>query len=885
MENAEKIRLQENFARIKYWHKWGPYLSERQWGTVREDYSVHGAAWDYFPHDHARSRVYRWGEDGIGGLTDTRCRICFSPAFWNGKDPILKERLYGLSGVEGNHSEDVKELYFHLDNTPTHSYMKYLYKYPQRAFPYDDLLTTNRHRSKKQKEYEILETGVFDHNAYFDIFIEYAKAGAEDILIQITAHNRYHEAADLYILPTIWLRNLWAFHVVMGEYYIEKRTQKPDYGTVELYQPERGHYHYYFQTPDRWLFTENETNTEKLFGSPNPTPYVKDLFHDVVIHDDYSLMEGKEKGTKFSPLYARRIEAGQSTSVKMRLSNKVFHTNPLAANFDRVFTQRIHESDAYFRSISQTSDEEMFRIQKQALSGMMWNKQYYHFDINMWLKGDPGQPPPPPQREFGRNNSWTHLHNEDVLSMPDKWEFPWYATWDLAFHTISIGLIDIEWAKLQLNKVLREWYMNPRGQIPAYEWNFSDVNPPVHAWAAFEIYKKEKQTTGKKDILFLKKIFHKLNLNFTWWVNIKDRRGNNIMEGGFLGLDNIGVFNRSEELPGSGFLEQVDGTSWVAMFALRMLQMAIEIAVEDPSYEDMATKYFEHFVLISGALNKIGEDWVGSWDEEDGFFYDLLINPESQTYRPIKVRSLVGLSPMFATSILRRKDLDKLPNFEQGIKWFFDYRRKHGKYTMLDAYNPHEDILLSLVPRDRLKRLLNTLADPKEFFSPYGIRSLSKIYENDPYTFDTNGKTYSIEYEPGESHTNLFGGNSNWRGPVWYPMNYLLLKAIREYDAYFGDSFRVNHPYKPQKSISLGELSTMIQNNLISIFLPDKHGHRPVNQQTPGWFTDPHFKDLILFYEHFHGDNGRGLGASHQTGWTGLVANLINEVSETTTER
>lgn len=879
MGSAEKNRLQENFNYKRYWHKWGPYLSERQWGTVREDYSADGSAWTYFPHDHARSRVYRWGEDGIGGITDTRCRICFSPTFWNGKDPILKERLFGLSGLEGNHGEDVKELYFHLENSPSHAYMKYLYKYPQNPFPYEDLLRTNASRSKNDREYEILETGVFDNNAYFDLFIEYAKADAEDILIRITAHNRSTKDAELYVLPSVWLRNLWSFHAVMGEYFIEKRKNEDDYGSVEVYQPERGHYHFYFERPDRWLFTGNETNTERLYDIPNQTPYVKDLFHTMILENDFTLMDGKTSGTKFAPMYQRMISAGDSVNFKMRLSQKVHHSNPLKNSFKDVFDTRIKESDAYFRSISTAEDEAQFQIQKQALSGMMWNKQYYHFDINQWLNGDPNQPVPPQERKKGRNAQWIHLHNEDILSMPDKWEFPWYATWDLAFHTISIGLMDLEWAKLQLNKVLREWYMSPRGQIPAYEWNFSDVNPPVHAWATFEIYKSEKQKTGKKDIQFLKRVFHKLNMNFTWWVNQKDRRGNNVMEGGFLGLDNIGIFNRSEEIPGVGFLEQVDGTAWVSMFALRMLQMAIEIAVVDPSYEDMATKYFEHFVYISAALNKIGKDWVGSWDEQDGFFYDLLINPEKKSYRPIKVRSLVGLSPLFASSILRRKDLDKLPTFTQGIKWFYDYRRKHYEYEVLEDYDENEDILLSLVPKSRLKRLIDAMGDPEEFFSPYGIRSLSKQYEKAPYVFTVEGKEYRIKYSPGESTTTLFGGNSNWRGPVWFPINYLIIKALREYHSFYGDSFHVCHPYNPDKSITLDELSTLIQRNLISIFLKDSQGNRPVNQQHADWFKDPHFKDYILFYEHFHGDHGRGLGASHQTGWTGLIANLINDVA------
>lgn len=878
MNNAEKNRLKENYNREKYWHKWGPYLSERQWGTVREDYSPDGSAWDYFPHDHARSRVYRWGEDGIAGISDTRCRICFGPAFWNGNDPILKERLFGLNQSEGNHGEDVKELYFHLDNTPSHSYMKYLYKYPQNTFPYEDLIQTNARRNKEDREYEILDTGVFNDNAYFDIFIEYAKSDIEDILIRITAHNRFKEAADLYIIPTLWLRNLWDFHQIMGEYQIEKRKETESYGMVELIQPERGHYHFYFERADRWLFTENTTNYERLFDQENESPYVKDLFHTMMINNDFSLMEGIDRGTKFAPLYHRNIPPHESITIKLRLSKNVHNKNPLKRSFDALFDQRITECNAFYQDITKTKDKELFLIQKQALSGMLWNKQYYNYDVNNWLRGDQSQPTPPEERYKGRNHEWIHLHNEDVLSMPDKWEFPWYATWDLAFHTLSIALVDVEWAKLQLHKVLREWYMSPQGQIPAYEWNFSDVNPPVHAWAAMRVYRYDKAQKGKGDIDFLKRIFHKLNLNFTWWVNQKDRRGNNVMEGGFLGLDNIGIFDRNEELPGAGFLEQVDGTAWVSMFALKMLQMAIEIAVHDASYEDMATKYFEHFVYISTALNKIGHDWVGLWDDEDGFFYDLLINPERNSYRAIKVRSLVGLSTLFAASRLRREDLNKLPTFTQGIKWFYEYRRKHYEYQVLEEYNEDEDIMLSLVPKDRLKRLINAMVDPNEFFGPFGIRSLSKRYDNAPYCFKIDGHTYTIDYNPGESLSSLFGGNSNWRGPVWFPSNYLLTHSLREYYQFYGESFRINHPTDPNKSLSLKELCEMLHNNLISIFQKDEHGDRPVNKNSPEWFRDVHFTDLILFHEHFHGDTGRGLGASHQTGWTGLVANLINDL-------
>ncbi|MEM7552586.1 MAG: glucosidase [Cyanobacteria bacterium P01_A01_bin.84] len=871
----EESRLKEHYSQKKDWMKWGPYLSERQWGTVREDYSEHGEAWDYFPHDHARSRVYRWGEDGIAGFSDDLCNLCFGIALWNGKDPILKERLYGLTGPEGNHGEDCKELYYYLDSTPTHSYMKHLYKYPQNEFPYTDLSNTNRSRGKKELEYEVLDSGVFNDNKYFDVFTEYAKADDEDILIRIKVHNRAGETAPITVLPTMWIRNLWSFGQANGEHNISKTKATNKYGAVAVQHPKLGKYHLYFEKPKKWLFTNNETNTERLFGKKNPSPYVKDLFHTTVIEGNYDLAEKINEGTKFSPLYQEQLAAGKQIVFKLRLSKKAHSSNPLNEAFDSIFENRIQEANAFYKGFQIGTCEDTANIQRQAFAGMLWSKQYFNIDMETWLKGDPGQPEPPDKRKFGRNNNWLTLNNEDIISMPDKWEYPWYAVWDLAFHCVPLAMLDAEFAKNQLILMLREWYMAPNGQIPAYEWAFSDVNPPVHAWAAYKVYEIEKEKTGDGDITFLKRVFNKLSLNFTWWVNRKDRRENNVFEGGFLGLDNIGVFDRSSEIPGGGYLEQADGTAWMALFSLNMLQIALEISMHDPAFEDMCTKYFEHFVHISASLNRIGHDWSGSWDEEEGFFYDVLALP-NETYIPLKVRSLVGLMTLNAVLVISKEKLKKLKNFTNGLEWFRNYRKHHDKYAVVEEYERGEDVLLSLVPKERMERLLHALLDEREFLSEYGIRALSKIHEI-PYVVHINGQSFDVKYDPAESSTHLFGGNSNWRGPIWMPMNSLFVSSLKEYYKYYGDNFKIAFPTGSKKKLNLKQLSDELNNRLVNIFKQDKKGNRPVNTLHEEWYRDEHFKDLILFYEYFHGDNGRGVGATHQTGWTGCIAHLIQE--------
>ena len=872
--NQEEIRLQENYDGKKKWLEWGPYLSERQWGTVREDYSADGDVWGYFPHDQARSRVYRWGEDGIAGICDRHCAIAFAVAMWNGKDPILKERLYGLNGPEGNHGEDCKELYYYLDSTPTHSYMKHLYKYPQRAFPYEKLVNENSLRGKFQTEYELLDTGIFDEDEYFDVFTEYAKADDEDILVRITVYNRAENDSEIWLLPTLWLRNLWSFGVAEGEHIIQKEDETNSYGAVKLTHPKLEDYYLYFEKPDKWLFTRNETNHEKLFGSKNKSPYVKDLFHDVLTSQDYHLTDQVSQGTKFSPLHHLKVGAGQNATVKLRFSKKKLGTDPLKSSFDKIFNLRIDEADEFYSQFIIGDDDDLAKIQRQAFAGMMWSKQYFNIDMEAWKKGDPGHPPPPLERLFGRNWEWMTLNNEDIISMPDKWEYPWYAAWDLGFHCIPIAMLDAEFAKEQMILMTREWYMAPNGQIPAYEWAFSDVNPPVQAWASFQIYEIDKKKTGKGDIKFLKRMLNKLALNFTWWVNQKDHNGNNVFEGGFLGLDNIGVLDRSSPIPGGGFLEQSDGTAWMALYCLNMLQMSIEVALHDDAYEDMATKYLEHFVFIAASLNKMNEDWPGCWDEKDGFFYDLIVKPNKK-FIPIKVRSLVGLMTLNAVLVLEREKLRSLPHFYKSLKWFRDYRNKHGQYRVIDNPEGDGDILLTLVPKQRIRRLINALLDKAEFFSPYGIRSLSKKHKK-PYQVMINGEEFSVKYDPGESSTELFGGNSNWRGPIWMPMNFLFVEALKEYHKYFGDDFKVAHP-DSSREITLSELSDLINQNLVKIFQLDENGDRPVNRLHATYYRKEHFNNLILFYEYFHGDNGRGVGAAHQTGWTGLVAHLINE--------
>ena len=872
---AEETRLSDNYSGKKKWLEWGPYLSERQWGTVREDYSEHGEAWDYFPHEHARSRVYRWGEDGIAGITDKHNAICFAVALWNGKDPILKERIFGLTGPEGNHAEDCKELYYYLDSTPTHSYMKHLYKYPQNEYPYGDLVHTNRNRGKQDLEYEVLDSDAFKENRYFDVFTEYAKADDEDILVKITVHNRGPEAADITVMPTLWLRNLWSFGRAEGEHSIKKKKATAKYSSAELTHPKLGKYQFYFENPDKWLFTNNETNQEKLFGVENDSPYVKDLFHDAVIGNDFELTDAIEEGSKFAPMYQKQIKSGKSVEFRLRLSKKEHSENPLLADFDKVYKSRVDEANEFYEQYNCGTCSDTANIQRQAFAGMMWSKQYFNLDMEAWLNGDPGQPKPPEQRKYGRNNNWKTLNNEDILSMPDKWEYPWYAAWDSAFHCVPLAMIDAEFAKEQLLLFLREWYMAPSGQIPAYEWAFSDVNPPVQAWATYKVYEIDKKKTGKGDIDFLKRVFNKLSLNFTWWVNRKDSNNNNVFEGGFLGLDNIGVFDRSSQIPGGGYLEQADGTAWMAMYSLNMLQIAVEIALEDPTYEDMCTKYFEHFVYISESLNNLGDNRSGSWDEQEGFFYDVLVLPNN-THIPIKVRSLVGLMTLNAVFVIPFEKLKKLKYFYGGMKWFRNYREKLGKKLVVEEFKDGEDVLLSLVPKKRTQKLLSALLDEKEFLSSYGIRALSKIHEN-PYSIVIEGQTFDVKYDPAESTTHLFGGNSNWRGPIWMPMNFLFVQSLLEYHKYYGDEIKIPCIDGTTKELTLKELSHAINNRLVDMFRKDKNGNRPIHALHKDQYKDEHFNDLILFYEYFHGDNGRGVGATHQTGWTGCVAHLIDE--------
>lgn len=874
--NAEQQKLSDS-----RWKKWGPYLSERQWGTVREDYSEHGNAWDYFPHDHGRSRVYRWGEDGIAGISDDRQRICFAVTLWNGKDPILKERMFGLTGNEGNHGEDVKELYYYLDSTPSHSYMKHLYKYPQAEYPYSDLVNINRNRSKYENEFELLDTGLFNEGKYFDVFTEYAKNDTEDILIKITIHNRGNDAAYLAVLPTLWFRNLWSFGLSKEKPLMYLKKDSNGYGEVKVIDYSVGEYHFYFGKPVRTLFTENETNLEKLYGQPNKTPFVKDAFHTAVIQNNYDWIDAKKEGTKFAPLYEFNIDPHSSVTIKLRLSKNEIDQNPFEG-FDALFNARQYEANEFYNEITSAKTSDQRNIQRQAFAGMLWGKQYFNIDIPRWLNGDPGQPEPPSQRKSGRNHQWHSLNNEDIISMPDKWEYPWYAAWDLAFHCVPLSMIDAGFAKEQLILFLREWYMHPNGQLPAYEWAFSDVNPPVHAWSCLQVYKIDKERTGKGDVQFLERVFQKLLINFTWWVNRKDHKGNNVFEGGFLGLDNIGVFDRSNTIPGGGQLEQADGTAWMAMYCLNMLEMALEISQHNPAYEDVTTKFFEHFVYIAESLNRIGENWTGSWDEDEGFFYDVLSMPDGR-YIPVKVRSLVGLSTLFAVLVLKKEWLEKLPDFHRRLKWFQRYRQDNGQYLVIEELNGHDDILLSLVPKQRLEKLLKALLDENEFLSPGGIRSISKIHEQG-YAVNIDGMEFGLNYQPAEGNTSLFGGNSNWRGPVWMPMNFLLIQSLQQFASYYKDNFKAEFPTGSGNEMLLEDISHELAKRLVSIFEKDNNGNRPVNDNLTIYRDDPNFKDLILFYEYFHGDTARGTGASHQTGWTGVVAELINRINKPTKE-
>jgi hypothetical protein len=874
----EELRLQEDRERRKHWKRWGPYLSERQWGTVREDYSADGGAWDYFPHDHARSRAYRWGEDGIGGISDRRQFICFALALWNGRDPIIKERLFGLTGNEGNHGEDVKEYYFYLDSTPTHSYMKFLYKYPQGEFPYRCLVEENRRRGKREAEFELIDSGIFQGNRYFDVFIEYAKAEPDDILIRIAAFNRGPEAADLHLLPTIWFRNTWSWDLD------ERKPAVNREDSAEMASLAIDH-HYYGK---RWLycagnpeivFTENETNARRLFGSENRSRFVKDGINDYIVHGHKDAVNSTGPGTKAAAYYRINVAPGDCTVLRLRLTDATPGGNQaLDGQFDAVFEARRAEADEFYGSVIPSMapvDEK--NIMRQALGGLLWSKQYYGYDLSRWSKGDPSGPPPPPQRLNGRNHDWTHLYNADVISMPDKWEYPWYAAWDLAFHCIPLALVDSDFAKEQLTLMLREWYMHPNGQIPAYEWAFADVNPPVHAWAAWRVYKVEKKRRGKGDRAFLQRVFHKLLLNFTWWVNRKDVRGMNIFQGGFLGLDNIGVFDRSAPLPTGGHLDQSDGTSWMAMYTLNLLAMALELSKEDSCYEDVASKFWEHFLSIAHAMSHRGQDGVGLWDEDDGFFYDVLRSPDGSPF-PLKIRSMVGLIPLFAVETIEPELLDSLPGFKRRMRWFLDNRPDlTGNVACMRTPGSGERRLLSIANQEQLRRILRYMLDENEFLAPYGIRALSRHHRDHPYRLAVNGMDHHVEYEPAESSSGLFGGNSNWRGPIWFPVNFLLIESLQKFHYYLGDGFKVECPTGSGKMMTLWEVAGEISRRLTAIFMRGAGERRPVFGGVATFQSDPYWRDLISFHEYFHGDNGAGIGASHQTGWTALVAKLIQQ--------
>lgn len=864
-KSAEQQRLDENANKEVPLELWGPYLSERQWGTVREDYSTDGNAWSYFPHEHARSRAYRWGEDGIGGISDYMQNVCFAIAFWNGKDSILKERLFGLNNTEGNHGEDVKELYYYLDNTPTHYYMKYLYKYPQAAFPYKDLVDKNSSRSKQEDEYEILDTGVFNDNRYFDIFIEYAKRTSEDIYIKIEIFNRAKETAPIIVLPTLWFYNRWQY----GGLKTRPSIEKIDNESVQIRHEKLDDYFLYFHQTGELLFTENETNFKNLFGKDNNSPFVKDAFHEAIIENKPGdALKEKTIGTKFSPVYRLNIKGGSTYTLFLRLTNEQDRL-PAEEKFRALFDQRKSEADDFYLSLfPNNKSTEAANIRRQAIAGLLWNKQYYHYDLERWLNNSDGVTPVSDERRLGRNHEWKYLKNQDIISMPDKWEYPWYAAWDLAFHAISMAMVDPVFAKNQLLLLMREWYMNPEGQIPAYEWSFKDVNPPVHAFAALEVYYTDKKMTGKGDIGFLKKIFQKLMINFTWWVNRKDANGNNIFEGGFLGLDNIGLFNRSSLWNEDIILEQTDGTSWMGMYALNMMDIALEIAATDITFEDAATKFYEHFVIIAEALNELD-----LWNKKDNFFYDVLSLPGKDPF-PLTIRSIVGLVPLFAVSIIARDRIQKLKDFKKRMAWFRDYRLSNKKFLPSTETSWDKGHLLSLVHEDRMLYLLKRFLDEDEFLAPGGIRALSKYYGQNPFTVDLDGKKYTIQYEPGNSHSDLFGGNSNWRGPVWMPVNYLFIRALRKYDQFYGDSLKIECPTGSGNSLTLGEVADVLIARLNSIFLKDKDGNRPVYGNY-NWFYKNDNSNLILFHEYFHGDNSSGLGASHQTGWTALIANLM----------
>ncbi|SDL35581.1 Glycosyl hydrolase family 63 C-terminal domain-containing protein [Catalinimonas alkaloidigena] len=870
------------------WRKWGTYLSERAWGTVREDYSANGDAWNFFPHDHARSRVYRWNEDGLLGFCDENQLLCFALALWNGQDPILKERFFGLTNSQGNHGEDVKEYFFYLDNTPTHAWCRALYKYPQRAFPYDHLVQENGRRTRNDPEFELMDTGIFAQNRYFDVEVVYAKAAPEDLLIEIRVTNQGPEEATLDVLPTLWFRNRWSWYRNGGAVarpQLRRLTTNPHEPLViEAEQEELG---------KRWLlcqhdahaellFTENETNDQRLFGVPNATPYVKDAFHEYVIRGVQEAVNPAGVGTKAAVRYRLTVAPGATQTLRLRLTNRYPLSAALEAPFEAILAQRKQEADAFYQTVSPAGcHEDLQRIQRQALAGLLWSKQFYHYDLTRWLKGDSTQPRPPETRWQGRNHHWPHLNNRDLLLMPDPWEYPWYAAWDLAFHCIPMALIDADFAKQQLILLLREWYMHPNGQLPAYEWNFSDVNPPVHAWAALRVFRIERRLRGKGDTAFLEKVFHKLLLNFTWWVNRKDLEGHNLFQGGFLGLDNIGVFDRSAPLPDGGRLDQSDATAWMAMFCLNMLAISLELASQDPTYEDVATKFLEHFFYIAYAINDrpiaSHRNEIDLWDNRDDFYYDVLHQP-GQPPRYLRVRSLVGLIPLLAVDTIDDDLLKRLPHFADRMEWFMKNRPDLcANAASVSRRGKNERRLFSVVDEERLRKVLAYMLDENEFLSPYGLRSLSKFHQEHPYRLDLDNETHVVDYQPAESNSDLFGGNSNWRGPVWFPINYLLIEALQKFDYYYGESFKVEYPTGSGHELTLWEVSVELSKRMIGLFGRNAQGHRPVFGDNETFQHDPHWRDLIPFHEYFHGDNGAGLGASHQTGWTALVAKLIQQ--------
>jgi hypothetical protein len=877
--SAEEIRLEEAADRTVDWKLWGPYVSERAWGTVREDYSPDGAAWDYFPFEHSHSRAYRWNEDAIAGICDRLQTFCFAVSLWNEKDPILKERFFGLSGNLGNHGEDVKEYYYYLDSTPTHSYMKFLYKYPQTAYPYEQLYRENAARDKSSREYELIDTGVFDDDRYFDVFVEYSKASPTDICLRITAVNRGPDTAPLHILPTVWFRNTWSWSQNSPKGVLFPAEEKQPQ-SIHIQKEVHCNYTLFYEGSPDLLFCENETNNQVLFGVPNVSTYTKDGIGRFVVNGEEAAVN-RLKGSKAALRYRFDIPPGGSETIYLRLTDSPTTARAnLTKTCKAIFDQRITESGEFYAGVIPANlSEDGRRVMRQSLAGLLWSKQYYHYVVKQWLDGDPACPPPPKERQKGRNHGWKHLYNEDVISMPDKWEYPWYAAWDLAFHCIPLALVDPAFAKRQLILLLREWYMHPNGQIPAYEWSFDDVNPPVHAWAALRVYQIEKKKKGKGDHAFLEKIFHKLLLNFTWWVNRKDAEGNNVFEGGFLGLDNVGIFDRSKPMPGGGFLEQSDGTSLMAMYCLNMLAIALELAQEDKAYEDVASKFFEHFVFISDAMNNLGNTQTELWNEHDGFYYDVLHLNGHQF--PIKIRSLVGLVPLFAVETIEEESLKNLPDFRRRAEWLIENRKDLVEdIACMQQAGRHGRHLLSLVNADRLRRVLTTMLDENEFLSDHGIRSMSRYHKDCPYFLEFDHTEYRVEYEPAESRSGMFGGNSNWRGPVWFPVNYLLIEALQKFDHYYGDDFMIEFPTGSGKLMNLWQVSQQLEKRLCSLILRDQAGSRPAFADSEILQSREHWRDNLLFFEYFDGDTGRGLGASHQTGWTGLIAKILKQTAE-----